>query len=188
MKRNVFLVVISSYLFISGCISMPKKTDYHQIYAITKGEKITKQKFGFKRKYISIQDFREFDRFDRDINALKAKVEEYISSYPDLSEATKSNLRELKVTAGANREGVELLLGKPDRIIAGGRVWLYKINKPMVFTLIFVPIFYTKESYQLHFKDNLLSAIERHYLKHTFEATDADMGLYKKKKLEDFNK
>lgn len=137
-----------------------------------------------RTKVTSIRDFREREAFDQDINALKEKVEQYISCRSDLNEATKNNLRELKVTGGSSKEDVELLLGEPDKIIKNRKkdnltyeAWIYKTNKRSIFTVIFLPLFFGHEKYSLYFQDNALALIERHYLEQTFSASDSGMGL-----------
>jgi len=170
MKRLAVLFLISFCLYVSGC-SLPSAVTCRQLYSFTKGEEKIKGGFG-KKKAIWIKDFRENDVYQEDISALKEEIESYISGHPNLGDSAKSNLRELKVTEGATKEEVELLLGKPDKITntSGGskygasQIWIYKINKMRAFTVFIVPIFFVHEGYYLYFADNILAAIEKHYL------------------------
>ena len=171
MKRLAVLFLISFCLYVSGC-SLPSAVTCGQLYSFTKGEEKIKGGFG-KKKAIWIKDFRENDAYQEDIGALNQEIESYISGHPNLGDSAKSNLRELKVTEGAAKEEVELLLGKPDKIAnTSGRlkygatqIWIYKVNKMRVFTVFIVPIFPVHEGYYLYFADNILAAIEKHYLK-----------------------
>lgn len=176
MEKMKFAILILFYIYLSGCCSIPSVSNYSQLYSFTKETK--KIKGGFGKKVILIKDFRENEMYDEDIAALKEKIEKYISHHTDLSEQTKNNLRELKVTQGATEEEVELLLGNPDKVIHPGdnvgfasEIWIYKINKATAFTVVIIPVFFTHEGYYLYFKDNTLTVIERHYLKQTFQSS-----------------
>lgn len=138
---------------------------YSQLYSITKKEEKKKGAMGSTRKIVIINDFRLNEAYDEDIDALKQKAEKYISLHPELSDSVKASLRELKVATGFSREEVELLLGRPDKIVKSGEEWVYKINKTRIVTVFIVPVFPVNESYRLYFKDNALMAIERHFLK-----------------------
>lgn len=170
-----FWILILSCIYICGCWSLPRTVNYNQLYSITKVEK--KVKSGFtKKKVVFIKDFRENEMYEEDIAALKDRVEKYISAHPDLSDSVKNNLKELKITTGANRDEVQLLLGNPDKIMegdsradAGSETWIYRINKSSAFIIVAVPVFFTREGYYLYFKDNLLTAIERHYLEQVIQ-------------------
>jgi hypothetical protein len=171
------------YVCISGCCSVPRADSYKQLYSYTKEEKTTKGKFGFKTKATLIKDFRENEAFAENITALKEKVEKYISTHTDLNELTKNYLRELKVTEGATKEEVKLLLGEPDKVIKPGKkdgaceTWIYATSKRSTFTVIFLPVFFGHEKHYLYFKDDILTLIERHYLEQVFSASDSNMGL-----------
>jgi len=186
MKRILPLVLILSCIYIYGCWSLPRTAGCNQLYSITREEKKIKSRFGSK-KFVSIKDFRENEMYDENISALKAEVEKYILAHPDLGELAKNNLRELKVTAGAAKDEVRLLLGNPDKVMeeggkpkSGSEIWIYRINKRSTFSIVIIPVFFTSEWYYLYFsrpalkseggippsagKDNVLAAIERHYL------------------------
>lgn len=180
MKKLLFLNLMLFFIFLAGCCSIPRAQNYPQLYSITKEEKKNKGGFGMRRKAIVIKDFRDNEKFDKDITGLKEEVEKYIAIHPDIGEARKNNLRELKVTAGITEGDVKLLLGEPDKITPGK--WVYKINKPSNFTIIFLPVFFSRESYHLHFKDKFLTAIERHYLEQTFQTSDSNAGLFSTQK------
>lgn len=145
---------------------MPTAAKYSQIYSFTREEKKVKGGFGSKRKVVSVKDFREIAMYAEDITALKEEIEKYIVAHPDLSESTKNNLRELKVTAGAAKEEVKLLLGEPDKVTktSTSEIWIYRINRIRAFTVFIIPVCFVHEGYYLHFKDNALLAIERHSL------------------------
>lgn len=184
MKSIKFAILILFCITISGCCSLPSVANYSKLYSLTKEEKKIKGGFGGKKKVILIKDFRENEMYDENIAALKEEAEKYISLHTDLSEQTKNNLRELIVTAGATKEEVKLLLGEPDKVIkqnvkTGGRseMWIYKINKTDVFTIFIIPLFFPHQGYYLYFKDNVLTAIERHYLEQTFQSSDSGVGL-----------
>ena len=189
MKSIKSAILILFCIAISGCCSLPSVANYSKIYSLTKEEKKIKGGFGGKKKVILIKDFRENEMYDEDITALKEEAEKYISGHTDLSEQIKNNLRELIVTAGATEEEVKLLLGEPDKVIkqenkTGTRseMWIYKINKTDVFTIFIIPLFFPHQAYYLYFKDNVLTAIERHYLEQTFQSTDSGVGLIEHKK------
>lgn len=184
MKKILFSLLISACISIAGCCSIPRTADYKQLFSFTKEEKKIKGGLGAKR-LVSIKDFRENDRLDEDIAALKKRIEGYIASNAGLNESAKNNLRELKAAEGLTVDEVRLLLGEPDRVIKTDKtrpeIWIYKINKRSTFTIIFLPVFFGHEEYRLYFKDNILILIERHYLKQTFSASDSGMGLERKK-------
>lgn len=175
MKKILLAILILPCICILGCWSLPRKVNYNQLYSITKVEKRVKSGFT-KKKVVLIKDFRENEMYEEDIAALKEKAEKYILAHPDLSDSAKDNLRELKITIGAGIDEVQLLLGNPDKIIggaskagAGTQTWIYRINKSSAFIIVAVPVFFTKEGYYLYFKDNLLTAIERHYLEQVIQ-------------------
>lgn len=157
---------------------MPTSASYREIYSFTKEEKKVKSVFG-KKQSISIKDFRENEMYEEDMEALKEDVEKYIALHPDLSEAAKNNLRELRVAEGATKEEVKLLLGEPDKI--SDETWVYKINKLRAITVFIVPVFFVHEGYYLYFKDGVLSGIQRHYPKQVVEQVPGP-GLFEKKK------
>lgn len=184
MKKKSFLILILSYIYISGCCSVPTALSLSQLYSFTKETK--KIKGGLGKKVVLIKDFRENEAYDEDILTLKEEIEKYISTHTDLSETTKNNLRELKLTERATKEEVRLLLGEPDRIIKAGiktysatEIWIYRINKINTFTIIVIPVFFANEGYYLYFKDSGLIAIERHYLRQTFRSSG--VGIYEQK-------
>jgi hypothetical protein len=160
---------------------MPATAPYSQLYSFTREEKKIKGRIGSSKKTVVVKDFRGNDMYEEDMTALKERVEKYIASHADLGEPTKNNLRELKVTAGATKEEVELLSGGPDKVIktyakannTASEIWIYRINKINVFIIFIVPVFWAHEGYYLHFKDNILTAIERHYLEQTVHQTSA---------------
>src|SRR3989338_1398435 len=136
---SVSTIVLVSLAMI-GC-SLPTAAIQGPLYSFAREEKRIKSGFGGEKKSITIKDFRGNDAYDEDIAALKEEVEKYIFQHPDLSDAAKNNLREIKVTPGASRNEVVLLLGKPDklaRVSGSGRygaseIYIYKINKILVF-------------------------------------------------------
>ncbi|MEK6727951.1 MAG: hypothetical protein AABY28_04700 [Candidatus Omnitrophota bacterium] len=156
---------------------MPRVATYSHLKSITKKEIKPKGMFG-GNKSVSIYDFRGIERYDEDIDALKVRVEKYISSHPDLSGAAKNNLRELKASEGAAKEEVELLLGKPDKVIKPSgktqdtsEIWIYSKSKLNAFTVFIFPVFPTHERYYLYFQGNTLANIEKHYLEQLLEST-----------------
>jgi len=170
MKRILPLVLILFCFIIFGC-SVPSVANYSQLHTFIKDEQVIKGGFGSKKKILLIKDVRGNDMYDENIVELKEVVEKYISIHPDLSESTKNNLRELKITEGTTKEEVEILLGKPDKVIRQGNkvsatseIWIYRINKMNAFTIFIFPVFFAHEGYYLYFKDNLLTTIQRHYL------------------------
>ena len=167
MKTFNYLILILFSFSLAGC-SIPSSAKTSELYSFTKVEKTKKVRMGAKRKATVIKDFRENEMYDEDITALKEEVEIYIAAHPDLSETVKNDLRSLKVTEGMDKEKVELLLGEPDKIAGSGsatEVWIYAINRIRAFTVFIVPVFIAREGYYLRFKDNTLTAIERHYPK-----------------------
>jgi len=180
MNKRLFLILI---LFcIWGC-SVPRVAQYTHIYSYTREEKIIKTTLSGKKKFVSVKDFRENERFDEHITALKDKVENFVASNPHLREEAKNNLRELKVMEGSTKTEVELLLGEPDKIIKKegevgslSETWIYRISKINTFGVFIIPLFFTHEGYYIYFKDNLVTAIERHYLTQTLQASDPGMG------------
>lgn len=188
MKKRLFFTLILSCFYFAGCCSIPRANSYKQLYSITKEEKKAKRSFGGRSKIISIKDFRGNERYDEDMAALKEKVEKYIFNHADLNDAVKNNLRELKVTEGATKEEVGLLLGDPDKAVKlakrvdnASEMWVYKTSKSSVFTVVFLPVFFGHEKYYLYFKDNNLALIERHYLEQTFYSSGSGMGLQRTK-------
>lgn len=172
MREILALGMILFCLNLLGC-SVPSAARYQQLYSFIREEKKVKSGMS-KRKIVSIKDFRENDRYEEDMAALKEEVEKYILAHPDLNEQAKSNLRELKVALSATKDEVSLLLGKPKKIIRAqsnanpynaSEIWTYRINKIRAFTVFIIPIFLVHEGYYLYFKDNALVGIERHYLK-----------------------
>lgn len=167
MKKILILFLC---FYISSC-SVPTAANYRQLYSFTREEKKLKGVIG-KKKVVLIKDFRENDMYEEDMEGLKQEVEEYILAHPDLGEQAKLNLRELKVTEGARKEEVRLLLDKPDKVVrargkanyAADEIWIYKISKLRTFTVFIIPVFLCHEGYYLYFKDDLLAGIERHYL------------------------
>lgn len=127
---------------------------------------------GGRRKVVTIKDFRLNDAYDEDIDAVKERVEKYISSHPQTPDSIKLSLREFKVSAGLTREQVELLMGKPDKIMTSSgkdnygstEIWVYRINKTRAYTVFIIPVLFVNESYRLVFKGDNLAGIERHYL------------------------
>jgi len=134
------------------------------------------------------KDFRQNEAYEEDMVALKEEAGKYISGHPGLSDSAKNNLRELKVTEGASRQEVELLLGKPDKVSQLGaganynatELWVYKISRIRIFTVFIIPLFFVHEGYYLYFKDDILAGIERHYLKQVIEQ-GAGPGVVQKK-------
>jgi hypothetical protein len=191
MKINLPLVLVLVSMFTSGCCSIPRTANYKQLYSITKKEtKIkTKKKFIHKTAVISPKDLRGNEILDEDIDSLKKRIEKYISDHQDLNDLTKNNLREFKITKGSTKEEVNLLLGEPDNLIkrtnkedAASVIWVYRTNKSSVFTIVFIPVFFSHESYYLYFKNDILTSIERHYLEQTFYASDSETGMQERKK------
>lgn len=176
MKRVLFVFSILLCICLPGC-SVPRVATYNHLKSITKEETKSKGMFG-GNKSVSIYDFRGIERYDEDIDALKVRVEKYISSHPDLSGAAKNNLQELKAAFGSTKEEIELLLGKPDKVIkpiatthAATEIWIYSKAKLNAFTVFIFPVFFTHESYYLYFQGDVLTNIEKHYLEQLLEST-----------------
>ena len=190
MKIISVSTIVLVILGMVGC-SLPTAAIQRPLYSFTREEKRIKSGFGGERESITIKDFRGNGAYDEDIEALKKEVEEYISQHPDLSDSAKNNLREIKVTPGASRNEVVLLLGKPDklaRVSGSGRygaseIWIYKLSKVRVFTVFILPVFPVHEGYYLYFKDGALVEIERHYLRQVVEQ-HAGPGVIESKKKE----
>lgn len=171
MRRVLFPILVILCIYLSGC-SIPTAARYSQLNTFTS----KKGKVSFGKSGRRIEDFLGNEIDKKDIDIVKERVEKYIFTRNDLNEATKNNLRELRVTEGATKEEVELLLGKPTKTIkltnkahAISEIWLYKINKRNPFTITIVPIFLVHEGYYLYFKENVLVDIQRHYLKQVIE-------------------
>ena len=186
MRKILPAILVLSCIYITGCCSVPRVASCKQLYSIAKEEKKIKGRFS-KSKIALIKDFRGKEVFEENITALKEKVENYISSHTDLNETAKNNLRKLKVTDGAPKEEVKLLLGEPDKVVktekkdTASEIWIYRTSKPSTFTIILLPVFFGHEEYYLYFKDSALTLIERHYLAQTFYASDSGMGLQRNK-------
>lgn len=185
MKKIKFLILLLFCIYFYGCSSIPRVADYKELYSFTQKEEKIKGGMGGAREMVTIKDFRENERYDEDITALKEEVEKYIASHTDLAETTKNNLRKLKVTAGATKEEINLLLGKPDKVIkneanVASEIWIYRTSKSSIFTIIVFPVFFTHDGYYLHFKNNILTKIERHCLEQTFETSGIGLGDRKK--------
>lgn len=149
-----------------------------------------------KGKKVLIKDFRENNMYEEDMAGLNEEVEEYILAHQDLSEEVKFNLRQLKVTEGLTKDEVNLLLGKPDKILKvqskasqyqATETWIYKINKLRAFNVFIFPVFFVHEGYYLYFKDTVLAGIERHYLKQIVQQGSAP-GVLPSKEKEPINK
>lgn len=164
MKKLIFPVLVILCSYVSGC-SYARVEKYSQLETFT-SNKAEKKGKGLSSK--AIKDFRGNNVRNEDIEIVKAKVEKYISLHKDLNEATKNRLRELTVTEGATKEEVELLLGKPTKIIVrpSSEMWVYKTRKTDPLPMLEVPVSF-HQSYCLYFKENALVGIEMHYLKHT---------------------
>jgi len=173
MKKILVLILILSCFYLAGC-STPARMAHPEIYSITRQEKKIKGTFSNKKEII-IKDFRGNDRYEEDITSLKEEAEKYIISHEGLSEARKSDLRELRVSVGQSREEVKLLLGKPDKVSKD--IWIYKINKMRAFTVFIIPVFFVHESYGLYFKEDVLVGIERHYLNQVVQQSPA-LGVF----------
>ena len=167
--RKIWLIILG-VLICSGC-AVPRTVTYPSITSIYKETTKVKGAFG-GNKITEIKDFRENISYEGEIIALKTKAEKFITEHPDLSDAQKSNLRELKVTAGSTKDEIRFLLGEPLEITApdtdnpyqATELWIYKLGKKDVVTIFILPVFFVRESYYLYFKDNALAAIERRYL------------------------
>jgi len=177
MKKTLVAVLFLFCFGLCGC-SVPTAAGRDRLYSITKEEKRSKGTFGGK-KTITIKDFRQREKYDEDIEALKQEVGKYILAHPDLNEETKSNLRQIKVVPGMQKEEVTLLLGEPDKISKAGKnayladqLWTYRINTWQTFTFFILPVFCTHQGYYLYFKDNTLAVIEIHYLRQTVQANE----------------
>lgn len=176
MKRTILILITGLPLLCTWGCSMPKSARYAQIESISRQEKSIKSGFT-RKKVVIIQDFRENDRFDEDIEQLKAKVEAYITEHPELSDAQKANLRELKVTEGAGAEEIRLLLGKPDKITdrkslegISSETWIYRINHRSTFTVFIFPVLPMHEGYYLKLENKRLKTIERHFLEQVLDS------------------
>ncbi len=164
MKRSTFLILVILCSYISGC-------SYARVEKRSQLETFSSSKAGKKRKSLSsktLKDFRGKIARQEDIENLKAKVEQYICLHKDLNEVTKSHLRELTVTEGATKEEVELLLGKPTKIVVhpSSEMWVYKTEQTDPLPMLEAPVSFHR-SYRLYFKENALVSIEMRYLKHT---------------------
>jgi len=158
MKKIALLVMIVA---LSGC-SIPASVNRSEIYAFSSQEK--KLRGGFDdATYELVKDFRGYEMYPEDIEALRKRVETFISSHQELSESQIDNLRKLKIVPGASKEEVLLLLGEPTKVASGGSTWIYRINKLRAFTFFIVPVFIAHEGYYLRFDGQRLVAIERHY-------------------------
>ncbi len=187
MKKISSVILVFFCICIYGC-SIPSVARQNQLSTYYKEETKKKKSFFGGKKPEFFKDFREDEAYEEDIVALKEEAEKYISGHPDLSDAAKTNLRELKVTEGASRQEVELLLGTPDKVSRLGaganynatELWIYKISRIRAFTIFIVPICFVHEGYYLYFKDDVLAGIERHYLRQTIEQ-GAGPGVVQKK-------
>ncbi len=186
MKKIRFLVLIFFSTYALGC-SIPRSAKCDKLYGFTRTEKNIKGFLGSKIKDISVKDFRGSERYDEDMLELQEEVDKYILAHPQLSESARNNLKELKVAEGSTTEETGLLLGKPDRmmkvndkIYGADQVWIYRIKKIQAFIVLLFPVFLSHEGYYLYFKDNLLKAIERHYLEQVVQLQDPGMGSIKK--------
>ncbi len=172
MKIILIPFMVLVLLSMTGC-SMPVATVQRPLYSFTKEVKTSKGGFMSKKKIVTVTDFRGKETYEEDMEGFQKETEEYISKHPDLKEAAKDNLRNLRVTQGSGADEVTFLLGKPDKVIrAAGKsrygaseIWIYKINKIRMFTIFIFPVFFVHEGYYLYFKDGALVEIERHYLK-----------------------
>lgn len=186
MRQIAFVFYVLLCTCIVGC-TVPRVAAYPYLKSINRVETKPKGVFG-GAEIISISDFRGIERYDEDIEALKEKAEKYISSHADLSENTKNNLRALKVAAGDTKGEVELLLGKPDKVIepsaknqSTSEVWIYRSRKLNAITLFIFPVGATHESYYLYFDGDTLTLIEKHYLEQFLEsASPPDISDIKK--------
>lgn len=190
MKKLIMGLVLAVFsLQLCGC-SVPAREAQKQIYSYTRQEKKIPGTFGKKR--VSVKDFRGVDMYEEDMIALKDDAEKFIAIHPELSEENKNNLRQLKVAAGETQAEVELLLGKPDKLIrskpdalyGADQIWVYKISKIRAFTVFIVPVLFVHEGYYLYFKDGILQALERHHLKQMVEQ-GAGPGVYEKEITDD---
>lgn len=185
-KVSVSAVCILLAAILAGC-SMPAKDIQGSLHSFTKEEKGKKGFFGEKRS-VKISDVRGSEIYEEDIEGLKEEAEEYISQHPGLTDAVKSDLRELKISQGATIQEVTLLLGEPDKAakLSGGNpygaqeVWIYKHSKIRAFTVFIFPIFFVHEAYYLFFKDGKLAGIERRYLRQVIQQGGGE-GLPQKK-------
>jgi len=175
MRRLLFPILVMLCFYISGC-SIPMAAKYSQLNTFSSNGTAKKKKFSFSESERPVEDFLGNKMYKEDIDIVKGRVEKYISVHSNLSEATKNNLGKLRVSVGATKEEVELLLGKPTKIIkrkdnahAISEIWLYKTNKRNPFAIVIIPIFVIHEEYCLYFKENVLSDIQRHYLKQIVE-------------------
>jgi len=158
-------------LSMTGC-SMPAAAIQRPLYSFTKEVKTSKGGFMSKKKIVTVTDFRGKEAYEEDMEGFQKEAEEYISKHPDLKEAAKDNLRNLRVTQGSGADEVTFLLGKPDKVIraagespyGASEIWIYKINRMQMFTIFILPVFPVHEGYYLYFNDGALVEIERHYL------------------------
>lgn len=180
MKKITFFSIMLFLFTLSGC-SIPTAKSYSELYSITEVEKTTKHGMGGKRSSTTVTDFREDEVYPEDFTGLKGEAEKYISQHPDLSEQVKSDLRELKVTPGFTKDEVELLLGEPDKASGDGNLWIYRINRMRAFTVFIFPVFFAHEGYYLHFQDNRLASIEKHFPRQVIHQAEGP-GLSSKQK------
>ena len=170
--RKMDLIVLC--FCISGCCSMPRSMTYPQLYSLTTAKKTIKKQIGMRQKVEVINTFRENEVNQNAITALTKEVDKYIAGHSGLAEATKNNLRKFKVVNGATADEVNLLLGKPDKVIktskknVASETWMYQTSKSSIFDILVFPVFWGHEKYFLYFQDNILTLIERHYLKQIF--------------------
>ncbi|MDD2751704.1 MAG: hypothetical protein PHN59_01040 [Candidatus Omnitrophica bacterium] len=165
MKKLIIFSMILGALFCTCGCSIPTSANYNELYSFTRVEKRSKGMMGIKKSSETISDFRENEMYIEDITALKEEVEKYITQHPDLSDEIKSNMRQLKIAPGFNKEEVELMLGEPDKTGGNGNTWIYQISRLRAFTIFIFPIFFAHEGYYLRFDKDRLTAIERHYPK-----------------------
>jgi len=168
MSWPLFPILVLLNIYIAGC-SIPMTAKYTQIDALSSDKAGKKSKF---RTGKPVKDFLGNEIPQEGMIAIKERVEGYISSHSDLGESTKNNLRALRLTEGATKEEVELLIGRPAKVIklgnnihAPSEAWLYRTNKRTAFMIIIIPTFIVYEKYYLYFKENVLVSMRKHYLK-----------------------
>jgi len=170
-KRLIFPILVMLCSYIYGC-SYARVEKYSQLETFPSNKAKKKKKSAFSLLSNPIKDFRGNIVRKEDIEIEKAKVEQYISLHKDLNEATKNHLSELTVTEGATKEEVELLLGKPTKIVkfksipSSSEMWVYKTERTDPLPMLDVPVSF-HQSYYLYFKENALVDIEMHHLKHS---------------------
>lgn len=184
IRRILFSSIIFFCLYISGC-SVPVAIQHGQLNAFSEEKIKLNSQTGV---FILVRDFYGNEVGEENRERLKKDVEQYISLHSSLDEKEKNNLRELKVVPGNSKEEVDLLLGKPFKVLEANdktnkasELWIYRKDKVDTFLIFILPVFFAHDSYYLYFDGDKLNAIEEHYIKQAIEATPTRGENQKKK-------